>query len=322
MVGPRLKGRHLLSCGDLSEDEVWSLFHLAKRWKSEKGNGEQRTILSGKAIALYFEKPSLRTRVTFDLAVHQLGGHPILLSQAEVGIGERESAKDVIRNLNRWVNGLVARVRQHQTLEEMAQYSQIPIINALSDREHPCQALADLFTLWEKWDGLKGKTLAFVGDGFNVSHSLLLLCAELGVHCRVSTPKGYEPNANIVQRAKERANRHGSQVLILNDPKAVVSDADAVYTDVWVSMGQEHEAAARLEVFRPFQVNDELLKGAKSDAFVLHCLPAHRGQEITDEVLDSDRCLALDQAENRLHIQKAILAALIGGFFDGTGDRS
>ncbi len=313
MKVPSLKGRDFLSCADLTREEVWHLFHLAKGWKRDPQVEQERNVLKGQALALYFEKPSLRTRVTFELAVVQLGGHPVILTQAEVGMNEREAVKDVSRNLSRWVKGIVARVRQHQTLLELADFASVPVVNALSDREHPCQALADLFTLWEKWGELEGKTVAFVGDGYNVAHSLLLLCSLLGVHIRLATPAGYQPRTDIVERAKCFASRSGSSVKVLNDPVAAVAGADAVYTDVWVSMGQEQERQERLKVFPPFQVNRQLLAHAKDDAFVLHCLPAHRGEEITDEILDGDQCIALDQAENRLHVQRAIVACLVGG---------
>ncbi len=308
-----LLGRDFLSAADFTADETLALFQLAARFKKSVPAQAERAGLSGKAVAVLFQKPSLRTRVTFELAVHQLGGYAVVLTQAEVGLGQREAVKDVARNLDLWVDAIVARVFEHQTLEEMAEWAKVPVINALSDREHPCQALADLFTLWERWGDLKGHRLTFIGDGFNVAHSLLLLCAALGVHCTVATPKGYEPNSQIICQAQRIAERSGTRIFTNNDPVAAVRDAEAVYTDVWTSMGQEAEAERRKKDFAGFQVNRDLLSHAPSEVAVMHCLPAHRGEEITDEVLDAPYCLAWEQAENRLHVQKALLAAIVGG---------
>jgi len=269
--------------------------------------------MSGKTVAVLFQKPSLRTRVTFELAVHELGGYPVVLTQAEVGLGQREAVKDVARNLDRWVDAIVARVFAHETLIEMAEWAEAPVINALSDLEHPCQALADLFTLWERWGDVRGHHLTFVGDGFNVAHSLMLLCAVLGIHCTVATPRGYEPKETIVRKALELAQKSGAKIAVTNDPVEAVRNAEAVYTDVWTSMGQETEAERRRRDFAGFQVNTQLLRHAPSDVVVMHCLPAHRGEEITDEVLDAPFSLAWEQAENRLHTQKALLAEILGG---------
>jgi ornithine carbamoyltransferase len=309
-----LLGRDFLSVADLTADETLALFAAAQRFKRRTPNERERACLTGKAVALLFQKPSLRTRVTFELAVAQLGGYAVVLTQAEVGLGQREAVKDVARNLDRWVNAIVARVFAHATLEEMARWAQVPVINALSDREHPCQALADLFTLWQRWGGeLKGHRLTFIGDGFNVAHSLMLLCALLGVHCTIATPKGYEPQPEIVRKAEELARTSGARIAVTNDPVAAVRDAEAIYTDVWTSMGQEDEAERRRRDFAAFQVNMNLLRHAPEGVAVMHCLPAHRGEEITDEVLDAPFCLAWEQAENRLHVQKALLAATVGG---------
>ncbi len=309
-----LKGRDFLSAADVSQEDVWQLFERAAYYKRQRrARQPQDQPLQGKTVAILFQKPSLRTRVTFELAVHELGGYPVILTQAEVGLGQRESVKDVARNLDRWVDGIVARVFEHRTLEEMAGWANAPVINALSDWEHPCQALADLFTLWERWGEVKGHRLTFIGDGFNVAHSLLLLCAVLGVHCTVATPKGYEPKASIVQRALTIAAQSGAQIRITNDPIEAVREAEVVYTDVWTSMGQEAEAEQRRRDFAPYRVDPELLRHAPREVFVMHCLPAHRGEEIADEVLDAPISLAWDQAENRLHAQKALLAAIMGG---------
>ncbi|MCS7191515.1 MAG: ornithine carbamoyltransferase [Armatimonadetes bacterium] len=309
-----IKGRDFLSAADINAEEALALFELAKRYKEQRhAKIEHDEPLKGKKVAMLFQKPSLRTRVTFELAVHELGGYPVILTQSEVGLGQREAVKDVARNLDRWVDAIVARVFEHETLVEMAEWAKAPVINALSDLEHPCQAVADLFTLWEIWGDVRNRNLTFVGDGFNVAHSLLLLCATLGVNCTVATPKGYEPKEAIVLKAKEIASKSNAQIVITNDPIEAVRNAEALYTDVWASMGQEAEAEKRKRDFARFQVNTQLLKHAPSGVFVMHCLPAHRGEEITDEVLDATFSLAWEQAENRLHAQKALLAKILGG---------
>lgn len=305
--------RDFLSVTDLRVEEVETVFQWASEYKSGNAALRLREPLLNSAVALLFEKPSLRTRVTFELAVRQLGGHPIVLTQAEIGIGTRESVKDIAMNLERWVDLIVARVYRHATLEGMAHWANVPVINALSDVEHPCQALADLFTLKEHYGELRERHLVFIGDGYNVAHSLMLLCAMLGVNISVITPKGYEPKSEIVERAVSIAKVTGSNVRIGNEPKDALKDADAIYTDVWVSMGQEDEAQKRKMDFAPYQVNERMLELAPPHAIVMHCLPAHRGEEITSEVLDSDRCVALEQAENRLHTQKALLALITQG---------
>jgi len=243
----------------------------------------------------------------------QLGGHAIYLSMQDIGLGQRESVSDVAQNLSRWVDGIAARTFAHQSAVELGEHSSIPVINALSDHEHPCQALADVLTLQERSKGLSGLSLAYVGDGNNVCHSLLLLAALLGMDMRVATPTSYEPNAGVLERAKALAEQSGGSVLLTDDPALAVAQADAVYTDVWASMGDEHEAEARAEVFRPYQVNSALFGLAKPTAVAMHCLPAHRGDEITGEVLDGPHSVVLDQAENRLHAQKAVLVSLLGG---------
>jgi ornithine carbamoyltransferase len=256
---------------------------------------------------MLFEKPSLRTRVTFELGMTQLGGHALVLGAQEVGLGKREAIKDVARNLARWVDAIMARVFSHESLLELAKHASIPVVNGLSNTEHPCQALGDFMTLHEHKQKLAGLTLTWVGDGNNVAHSLIHGAARLGVRMRVATPPGYEPDAAVV----ELARRAGGSIELTHDPGEAVAGADAVYTDVWASMGQEAEAEARQQVFRPYQVNARLMRRAGAKALFMHCLPAHRGLEVTDAVLDGPKSIVYDQAENRLHIQKAILLALL-----------
>jgi ornithine carbamoyltransferase len=265
--------------------------------------------LKGQYLSLLFEKPSLRTRFTFELAIKQLGGDSVLATGL---IGEREPLKDVARNLDRWTNGIVARTFSQQTVDDLAHWSQVPVINALSDRFHPCQALADIFTLQERFGDLRGLKLAFVGDGNNVAHSLMLSALRMGMSFAIAAPKGYAPDAEIVAQAEALAAISGAQLLITKDPAEAVSGAQAVYTDVWISMGQEHEHKKRRLDFAGFQVNDRLMAQASGEAVFLHCLPAKRGQEVTDEVLESAQSIVFDQAENRLHVQKALLLMLIG----------
>lgn len=308
-----LAGRDILSVDDLSTEECRALLELAAQMKEATRRGEElirwkRTNL----LAMIFEKPSLRTRFTFEAAMVQLGGHAVYLAPQEIGLGKRESVADVAHNLERWCQAIMARVFAHQTLIELAANANVPVINALSDWEHPCQALADFQTLIEHKGDAKGLHLVFVGDGNNVAHSLMLLAAKLGTHFTIACPQGYEPKEAVVQRARELAAGSGSQITVMHEPRAAVALADAIYTDVWASMGQESEAEERRKVFMPYQVNSELLSIAKQGAIVMHCLPAHRGEEITDEVIDSPQSVVFDQAENRLHAQKAVLAALIG----------
>ena len=308
-----LRGRDLLGINDLTSEECIALLQLAAEMKqTTRAGGEVVRWKRPHLLAMIFEKPSLRTRFTFEAAMVQLGGHAIYLSPNEIGLGKRESVADVARNLERWCQVIMARVFAHQTLVELAENAKIPVINALSDLEHPCQALADFQTLIEHKGEAKGKHLVFVGDGNNVAHSLMLLAAKLGTHFTIACPEGYEPNERILNLAREIASATGALITVMRDPKEAVRTADAIYTDVWASMGQEHEAEQRKQVFMPYQVNADLLKAAKSGAIVMHCLPAHRGEEITDEVMDGAQSVVFDQAENRLHAQKAVLAALIG----------
>jgi ornithine carbamoyltransferase len=301
---PRVTGlRHDL---DLSVEQLTRVLDLAHQVKQSR----QRfgSALKGRYLSLLFEKPSLRTRMTFELAIKQLGGDCI----TQIGmIAEREPLKDVARNLARWTDGIVARTFRQETVDELAEWSGIPVVNALSDLYHPCQALADMFTLKEQFGRLRGLKLAYVGDGNNVAHSLLLCCARLGIHCSIATPPGYGPKLEIVERAGELACASGAEIEITNDAWGAAKLADAVYTDVWASMGQESEAGERQRIFAPYQVNESLLREARRDALFMHCLPAKRGQEVTDEVMESPQSVAFEQAENRLHVQKALLLLLL-----------
>lgn len=267
--------------------------------------------LKGKALAMIFEKPSLRTRVTFNVGIHQLGGFAIYLSPAEISLGKRESVADVARNLERMVQGIMARTFSHKAVEELAAHAHIPVINGLTDYNHPCQAMADYLTLLECKKGLKGKKLAYIGDGNNVCVSLIHTAAHLGVRVAAATPPGYEPDPDAVQWARIHGAQNGCTIDVTHDPAEAVHDADAIYTDVWTSMGQEAETAKRLEIFRPYQVNEALFAKARPDAIFLHCLPAHRGEEVTDGVIESPRSVVFQQAENRLHAQKAIMFNLM-----------
>jgi len=283
---------------------------MTKELKLKK-KAKGRLPLQGKTLVLIFEKPSLRTRVTFEVAINQLGGKAIYLSPTDIKMGIRESISDIAKNLSCWVEGIIIRAFSQKTVVELSKNASIPVINALSDLEHPCQAIADLYTILEHKGKLKGIKLAYLGDGNNVCNSLILCSTKLGVDIRVATPEGYEPKKEIVKKAKEEAKKAGSKIEILNDPKLVVKNADIVYTDVWVSMGQEKERDKRLEVFPPYQVNKRLINLAKDDCLVMHCLPAHREEEITSEVMDGPNSIIFKQAENRLHTEKAILVKLL-----------
>ena len=304
----RLRGRDIIGIEQLSQEEILLILDIAAKLKSHKFDETQTLFAKGQTLAMLFEKPSLRTRVTFEAGMTQLGGNAIYL---EGRLGVRETVPDVARNLDRWIDGIMARTFDHQAVLELAEYAGIPVINGLSDREHPCQALADFQTLAERKGDLNGLTLAYVGDGNNVAHSLMLLAAKVGTHFRLGCPEGYEPNAELWQTALGFASETGAVLTLTHDPDEAAQDADAVYTDVWASMGQEDEAAARAEIFAPFQVNAALMAYAKPDALVMHCLPAHRGEEISAAVLDGPQSVVFDQAENRLHAQKAILALVL-----------
>ena len=300
---------HFLSISDLGREDVPRLFRHIADVKARQKARDRLTPLAGRTLALIFEKPSLRTRVTFEVAMVQLGGASVYLAAQEIGMGKRETVPDIARNLSRWVDAVAARVFSHATLEEMAAHATVPVINALSDLEHPCQALADFFTLWERGLDLARLRLAWVGDGNNVCHSVLLLAALTGTAVHAACPPGYEPRADVL----ETCRRLGGKVRVTTEVREAVEDADVLYTDVWISMGQEAERERRLEAFQRYQVNDRMLGFARPGALVMHCLPAHRGEEITDAVMDGPRSVVLDQAENRLHAQKGIIIRLLGG---------
>jgi len=310
LVAPIALSNDLLTGAEWNPARTREILQLSADIKARPGR--YASTLTGKFIALIFEKPSLRTRVTFDVGIQSMGGSVVFLdhTQASASLGARESIADVARNLERWVQGIVARVYQQRVLEEMAANASIPVINALSDKFHPCQALADFFTLEERFGPLRGFKLTYVGDGNNVCHSLIYLAARLGVHLRIATPSEYAPLPEVVSDGKRVARETKAKIELMNDPREAVDGAMAVYTDAWTSMGFEAEEKVRSTVFQPYQVNEELMSLAAPDAVFMHCLPAHRGLEVTPEILDGPRSLVLEQAENRMHVQKAVLHTL------------
>jgi ornithine carbamoyltransferase len=301
----------LISTRDLGPEGVEAVLHLAELMKARPSVFQR--ALAGKQMVMFFEKPSLRTRLTFESGMVSLGGTAMFVDQSRSRLDAREKLSDIAQNLERWIDVIVLRTFAHDTIEGMARHASVPVINALSDVEHPCQALADYLTLQERFGDFKKITLAYVGDGNNVAHSLLLTCACLGSSIRIATPKAYTCNPQIVTDAKKLAKQTGARLEFLTDPQAAVAGADAVYTDAWASMGQEKEAAERATIFQAYQVNRKLMAEAAPHAAFMHCLPAHRGEEVTDEVMDSENSAIFDQAENRLHVQKSILYLLLGG---------
>ena len=304
--------KDLLSINDLAPSEIEALFALAAELKEQRRRGIAHPLLPNKSLAMIFEKPSLRTRVTFEVGMAQLGGRALYLMPADIQLGEREAVKDVAKNLERWVDGIMARTFSHRTVEELARHAAVPVINGLSDLTHPCQVLADLFTLREKRGKLRGLKVAYIGDGNNVCHSWLHGAGKTGIELAVGCPKGYEPHRDILASARKEAETNGGRITLTHDLGQAAEDADVLYTDVWTSMGQEAESEKRKRDFHGFQVDAALLRLAKPDVLVMHCLPAHRGEEITDEVLDGPHSIVYDEAENRLHLQKAILVTLLG----------
>jgi ornithine carbamoyltransferase len=304
-----LSQKDLLCTSLLPAHDLERIFATARVLKA--GREVHTEVLRHKRLAMIFEKDSLRTRFTFDIGMNDLGGSAVFMDHRDARLGSRESVKDVAKNLERWVHGIVARTFKHKVLEELAAHTRIPVVNGLSDFVHPCQALSDFFTLTEKWGAVKGRTLTYVGDGNNTCHALIHTAVKLGTNIRVCSPEGYEPNARVVNEAMRVAHETGAEVTILNDPDAAAEGADAIYTDVWASMGQEDEIEERNGIFAAYQVDEDMMARAKPDALFMHCLPAHRGWEVTQEVMDGPRSVVYDIAENRLHVQKAILALLI-----------
>jgi ornithine carbamoyltransferase len=305
-----LAGRDLCSIADITGNELEAILALAHDVKTNPA--DYRWALDAKQMVMFFEKASLRTRLTFESAMNTLGGSAMFVDQTQSPLGERESLADIARNVERWVSVIVLRTYAHDTITEMAQYAAVPVINALSDLEHPCQAIADFMTLEERFGNLKGFNFTYVGDGNNVCHSLMLTAALLGAHCTVGAPRNYAPKADIVAQARAIANITGSNITLVNDPVAAVKGADAIYTDICTSMGFEHEATRRAPIFKPYQVNETLMSHAAPTAVFMHCLPAHRNAEVTDAVLDGPQSVVFDQAENRMHAQKALLLMLLG----------
>jgi ornithine carbamoyltransferase len=309
LTGAIMKNKDFISISDWSTDELNSVLAAALAVKADPLKYSRK--LEGKALAMIFEKPSLRTRVSFEVGINQLGGYALILTQAEINLGKREAVGDVGKNLERMVNGIVIRTFSHENVKEMAEAASIPVINGLTDFSHPCQAMADYMTIVEVKKNLRGLKIAYLGDGNNVVHSLIYGAVRFGAHLAVACPKGYEPSADVLKWAGDNAQATGCRLEILQDPVAAARDADVIYTDVWASMGRESEAAKRRLIFQPYQVNDTVVRHAKPDYIFMHCLPAHRGEEVSDSVIDSANSVVFQQAENRLHAQKAILLALM-----------
>jgi len=307
----QMTGRSIDSLFHLAQEEIEQILKTSELLKSQLLRGEKHPLLKGKTLAMIFEKPSTRTRVSFEVGMWQLGGYALYLSAGDLQLGRGETIADTAQTLSRYVNGIMARVFDHQTILDLIKYSRVPVINGLSDFTHPCQGLADLFTIYEKKRRLSGLKLAYVGDGNNVAHSLLFGCSKVGMNITLACPKSYEPHPEVVSKAKEEGKRSGCKVKVTQDPKEAVRAADIVYTDVWASMGQEKEHEKRVKIFKPYQINLKLVKEARENYLFMHCLPAHRGEEVTNEVADSKNSVIFDQAENRLHTQKALLALIM-----------
>lgn len=306
-----IKGRHFLSLHDFTPGEIMAILELSRDLKEKQKRGEEHRYLKGKTLAMIFQKASTRTRVSFEVAMYQLGGCALYLNAADLQLGRGETIADTARVLSRYVDGIMIRTYSHAEVEELARYAGVPVINGLTDLLHPCQVLADLLTVLEKKGRLAGLKLAYVGDGNNVCHSLLFGCAKTGVNISVASPEGFGPKEEIVSAARRDAVATGSRIEIVTDPAKAVEGADVVVTDVWTSMGQEKDREKRERIFGPYQVNSDLVARAKEDFIFLHCLPAHRGREVTDEIIDGPHSAVWDEAENRLHTQKALLALLL-----------
>jgi len=305
-----MKCKDLITIADLLPSDIEEIFNVTRELKEWHNKGYDEKCLSGKILGMIFEKSSMRTRVSFEVAMAQLGGHAIYLTQTDINLGKREAVKDGARVLSRYVNGIAIRTFAQETIQELARYATVPVINALSDSFHPCQALTDLYTIKEKFGTLSNIRIVFIGDGNNVARSLAQICAKLGLHLHIASPKGYELTPDFISKTKQMAE--GIETIHLyQEPKEAAEKANILYTDTWISMGQEAEAETRKKAFSGFQINSELLKVAKDDVKVMHCLPAHRGEEITDEIIDGTHSIVYDQAENRLHVEKALLKLLL-----------
>ncbi|NLP13291.1 MAG: ornithine carbamoyltransferase [Clostridium sp.] len=304
--------KHLISLHDLSVEEIESTLKLAEKLKKQLKEGVSHQLLKGKTLGMIFTKSSTRTRVSFEVGLYQLGGYPLFLSSNDIQLGRGESIYDTAQVLSRYIDGIMIRTFAHSDVEELAKYGNIPVINGLTDLMHPCQILADLLTVYEHKGTLKGLKLAYIGDGNNVANSLLHGCAKVGMDIAVASPKGYQCDSKIVSEAQEDAKVSGSNIILTEDPLEAIKDADVVYTDTWISMGQEEEKQERIKIFMPYQVNKELFSKAHQDAIFLHCLPAYRGYEVTEDVIDSPQSVIFDEAENRMHVQKAIMVLLMG----------
>lgn len=303
--------KDFISLHDCSKEEVENLLKLAVKLKKELKEGTPHPILKGKTLGMIFSKSSTRTRVSFEVGMVQLGGYPLFLSSHDIQLGRGETIHDTAKVLERYLDGIMIRTFSHQDVLDLAEYADIPIINALTDLLHPCQVLADLQTIYEKKGRLEGLKLAYIGDGNNMAHSLMYGCAKAGLDCAVASPKGYMPDSEVTENAKADFKKAGRNLLITEDPTEAIKNADVVYTDTWVSMGMESEKAERINIFMPYQVNSELMKHAKNDAIFLHCLPAYRGYEVTEDIIDGAQSAIFDEAENRLHAQKAVMATLM-----------
>lgn len=304
--------KHLLSLNDLTTDEILKILTLAEKLKSEKARGVTHHLLKGKSLGMIFSKSSTRTRVSFEVGMYQLGGTALFLSADDIQLGRGESIYDTANVLSRFLDGIMIRTYQQKDLEELAEYGSIPIINGLTDREHPCQILADLQTIYQQKGKLEGLKLAYVGDGNNIAHSLLHGCTKVGMDIAVASPKGYSCEREMIEQAQFAAAKSGSKVVLTEDPEEAMADADVVCTDTWVSMGQEAEKAERIQIFMPYQINQQNWKRTKEDAIFLHCLPAYRGYEVTEDIIDGAMSVIFDEAENRLHAQKAVMALVMG----------
>jgi ornithine carbamoyltransferase len=306
-----MKGKSLASLYDLTGEEIEQILKTSELLKLQQLRGQEHPLLKGKTLAMIFEKASTRTRVSFEVGMWQLGGYALYLSASDLQLGRGETIGDTARVLSRYADGIMARVFAHQTILDLIKYSRVPVINGLSDYSHPCQGLADLFTVYEKKGRLSGLTLAYIGDGNNVAHSLIYGCSKMGMNITLGCPKGYEPDQGVVAKAGVDAKKNGCAIHVTHDARDAAKGADIIYTDVWASMGKEKEHEERVKVFKPYQINAELVKLAKEDYIFMHCLPAHRGEEVTNEVADSTNSVIFDQAENRMHTQKALMALIM-----------